>query len=169
MAQRRASRGFAKVIDDTRWGGANHAFLAQGAGSVAQTMVTDGFKETILRIRGEIVSYIDGASAPGKLVEVGIGALVVQAGLGTNHQTRPISEPEAPWLFYQKWALGYEEMVTDVVDVPGITSFRKTVDSKAMRILREGREVQLVLEIVTIGSASSVNVNFDFRMLLGTH
>ncbi len=169
MAHRRGSRGFAKVIDDTRWGGANHSFLAQGAGSAAQTMVTDGFKETILRIRGEIVAYVDGASAPGKLVEVALGALIVQAGSSTGVLTKPITNSDAPWLMYERWALGYEEMVTDVIDVPGITSFRKTVDSKAMRVLREGREVQLVLEVVTISAASNVNVNFNFRMLLGTH
>ncbi len=81
----------------------------------------------------------------------------------------PLTDPEAPWLFYERFALGYEEMVTDVIDVPGITTFRKVIDNKAMRILPEGREVQLVTSNVTVLSAGSFNGVFGFRMLLGTH
>ena len=130
-------------------------------------MVTDGNTETILRIRGELSGYVDGASAPGKLCTVAIGALVVQAGSGTTVIQNPFVDPDALWLFYETFDLGYEEMVIDVIDVPGMTSFRKTVDSKAMRILREGREVQLVVTNTTILSATSVNVQLTFRMLLG--
>ena len=170
MAHRRRNNSrFEKVIDSTRWAGAVHSSLAQGAGAVAQTMVSDGLIETIMRIRGEIVSTIDGASGGGKLLEVAVGALVVQAGSSTTVIQKPITDPDAPWLFYERWTLGYEEMVTDVVDVPGLSSFRKTIDSKAMRILREGREVQLVFEQATIGSAGEANTIFNFRMLLGSH
>ena len=141
MAHRRSSTRHDKVIEDVRWAGALNTASVLSAGTVVQTMITDGLKETLLRIRGEIVSYVDGASAPGKLIRMGIGALVVQAGTGTTVNQSPLTDPEAPWLFYETWVLGTEEMVTDVIDVPGITSFRKTIDSKAMRILREGREV----------------------------
>ena len=58
MAHRNRSR-HEKTIEDTRWVGSNYSFLAQGAGTTAQTMVTDGLKETILRIRGELVAFID--------------------------------------------------------------------------------------------------------------
>ncbi len=162
-------RGHEKSIDVVRWAGAHHQFNAQGAGTIAQLMVSDGLTEILLRIRGEIVCFMDGASAPAKLVRLGIGALVVQAGSGTTVIQSPLSDGDAPWLFYETFDIGYEEMVTDVIDVPGITSFRKTIDSKAMRILRPGREVQLVVENITLGSAASVNLGFGFRMLLGSH
>ncbi len=156
-----------KVIDAIRWAGNVHTFAAQGAGSVAQTMVTDGTQETIMRIRGELYASIDAASTPGKAVDIALGALVVQAGSGSTVIQKPITDPDAPWLFYERFTLGYEEMVTDVIDVPGLTSFRKTIDNKAMRILREGREVQLVLEAASLISTAPVNVVFSFRMLLG--
>jgi len=167
--RRRSNRGFEKTIEDVRWAGASHVFLAQGAGSVAQVMVTDGAKETIMRIRGEIVSFIDGFVAPATLTEIGLGALVVQAGSGTTIIQKPLTDADAPWLFYERWVIGHEEAAVDSVGVPGISSFRKTIDSKAMRILREGREVQLVLESITLGDSVAVNTHFGFRMLLGTH
>ena len=165
--QRSRTRGFEKTIDQIRWQGASHSFVGQAVGSVAQTMVTDGDKETILRIRGEIVSFAEGALTGGQLIRCGLGALVVQAGSGTTVIQKPLTDPDAPWLFYEQWTIGYEEIVSDVVDVPGITSYRKTIDSKAMRILRPGREVQLVWEAVSIVSTLSSNTVFGFRMLLG--
>ena len=157
-----------KVIDAIRWNGAHHSFLAVTAGAVAQTMITDGTQETLLRIRGQIMAYWDAATAPPKSVDVAIAALVVQAGTGSTVIQKPITDPDAPWLMYERFTLGYEEMVTDVIDVPGLTSFRKEIDNKAMRILREGREVQLVVEQATILAAGPVNVSFSFRALLGT-
>ncbi len=168
MAHRRSKRGgFEKTIDQIRWAGASHLFAAQAVGSSAQVLVTDGDKETILRIRGEIVCFAEGALTGGQLVRCALGALVVQAGSSTTVIQKPLTDPQAPWLMYEQWTVGYEEIVSDVVDVPGITSYRTTVDSKAMRILRPGREVQLVFESVSLVSTLSVNVHFGFRMLLG--
>ena len=169
MAHRRRSNSrFEKVIDSTRWNGANHVFLGLSAGSAAQVMVTDGLQETIMRIRGDLVAFVDGASGTGKLVDVAIAALVVQAGSGTTVIQAPITDPDAPWLFYERFTIGYEEQVTDVVDTPQLTSFRKIIDSKAMRILREGREVQLVVQNATLGTATAINLSLGFRMLLGS-
>ncbi len=63
--------------------------------------------------------------------------------------------------------IGYEEMVTDVVDVLGLTSQRLVIDSKAMRIVRNS-EIQMVVENTTIGSALAVNLNVQGRFLSGT-
>ena len=168
MAHRRSRQGrHEKVIDAVRWAGASYNFTAQAAGASAQTMVTDGTQETILRIRGEMVGWVDAAQAPPKSARFGIGALVVQAGSGTTVIQKPLTDPDAPWLFYVMFTLGYEEMVIDVIDVPQLTSFRKTIDNKGMRILREGREVQLVLENLTLSAAVNANFVFTFRMLLG--
>ena len=165
--RRRTSRGFEKVIDETRWGGSNSLFAAQAQGSAALVFITGGQQETILRIRGELVAYLDAEQAPGVLVQVGIGALVVQEGSGTTVIQTPLNDPEAPWLFYERFTLGYEEAVTNVIAMPGLSVFRKEIDSKAMRILREGREVQLVLHNLTLLSGASINVSFNSRVLLG--
>ena len=168
MAHRANSR-HQKTIEDTRWGGARHTISALTAGSVAQILLTDGLKETVLRIRGEVVCWMDGTQAPPKAVEVGIGALVVQAGSGTTVIQAPLTDPEAPWLFYERFFIGYDELVTDVIDIPVISGVRRVVDSKAMRIVREGREIQLVVENATAPSPGAINLSFGFRMLLGTH
>ena len=168
MAHRRSSRAaHEKVIDTIRWGGARHAMLALSAGAVAQTMITDGTQVTIMRIRGELYSGIDGTQTGASTVDVAVGALVVQAGSSTTIIQKPITDPDAPWLFYERWTLNYEEMVTDVVANPGGNVFRKTIDSKAMRILREGREVQLVTEQATLSGSADVNTVVSFRVLLG--
>ena len=62
------------------------------AGSIAQTFITDGIEETLIRIRGELTCYIDGASAPGKLVRVALGMLVVQAGSSTVVIQGPLTD-----------------------------------------------------------------------------
>ena len=56
--------------------------------------------------------------------------------------------------------------MTDVVDVPGITSARRVIDSSAMRKIRN-QEIQFVVENATIGLAASVNVQGQIRILAG--
>ena len=169
MAHPRRSRGFQKVIDSTRWDGSSHVFLAQVAGATAQTFITDGLVETLMRIRGEIVVTMDGALSPGRLIDVAVGLLVVQAGSGTTVIQKPITDADAPWLLYERFVVGYEEPVTDVIDMPGLTVDRRIIDNKAMRILREGREVQLVVEQASLDGADEVNITLVHRTLLGSH
>ena len=166
MAHQRSRKG--RSIDTVRWGGSNLFFAAQAAGASGLTFITDGATETLMRIRGELVAWIDGNEAPAVAVDVAIGALVVSGDLGTSVFQTPITEPEAPWLFYERFTLGFEEYVTDVIDAPGLSVMRKSIDSKAMRILRPGREVQMVVEAATLSGAASVNVSFCSRVLLGT-
>jgi len=124
-------------------------------------------QDTIMRTRGQLMASIDGASAPGKAVRVGIGFVIVPEGTGSTVLWAPLTDPNAPWFFYSTFVLGYEEMVTDVVDVPGLSSYRETIDSKAMRKGPPDTEVQVVFENATILSASSVNLFVQGRFLLG--
>ena len=71
------------------------------------------------------------------------------------------------WFWYDTMHIGYEEMVTDVIDVPVITGGRRIIDSKAMRKVRN-REVQIVVENTTIGAAAAVNVALTGRYLTGS-
>ena len=169
MARKRNSGDFGAKIKNLRWAGARHFFGAVGAGSQAQLFVSDGTTETIMRIRGELTCWVDGLEAPAVSATIGVGLLVVQAGSGTTVIQEPITDAQAPWFMYETFNVGYEEMVVDTVDVPGLTMFRKVIDVKAQRILRPGREVQMVVENLTNAGAVSVNINFAFRALLGTH
>ncbi len=165
----RTRRHEGKVVDVLRWAGSNHFVSALAGGSIAQTFITDGATETIMRIRGELTAWFDNAAAPARTVDVAVGALVVQAGSGTTVIQAPITDPDAPWLFYERFTLGYEEMVLDVIDVPIMSGVRKTIDNKAMRILRPGREVQLVFQQATLSGAQGVNISWSNRTLLGSH
>ncbi len=79
----------------------------------------------------------------------------------------PITDGDAPWIWVSYFELAYEEMVTDVIDVPGMSSYRELIDNKAMRIVRN-QELQMVAENATIGGASSINLSVSGRTLSGT-
>ncbi len=158
-----------RTIETLRWSGDTFAFLAQTAGSSALNFISAATEtDTLMRMRGEIVAWIDAASIPPLLVDCSIGAWVAPQGQGTTIVINPDDDDESPWFFYERFTLGYEEMVTDVIDVPGLTIFRKTIDLKSMRIFRPNQEAQLVFSNVTLAGASAVNCVFSVRGLFGT-
>ncbi len=157
-----------KKIDSVTWDLVSLSFAALGAGSQAQTAISAGTTPTtLLRIRGQLLAYVDGASAPGKQAVIAVGLIVMPEGTGTTVTSSPFSDGNAPWLYHNIFRLGYEEMVTDVIDVPMVSSFRETIDNKAMRKIRPDREVQFVVENSTTQTALSANVAMDFRFLQG--
>ncbi len=169
MARQRRT-GFSPKIRNLRWTGASQAFLAQAAGTVAGTFISAAsVTDTIMRIRGELLVFLDGVASPGQLVEVGVGVITMPGGQSTTVVQSPIADQDAPWLFFEKTTIGYEEGVTDVVAYEGITFARKVIDVKAMRILRPDMELQVVVENVTLGSASAVNAIINTRTLVGEH
>ncbi len=164
MARRRSG----KKIDFLHWTFGSGQSLAQSAGTAADTIAAaQHLPETIMRTRGQITSYLDTAQSGGQLVSMGVGLVLVPEGTGSTVLWSPITDSEAPWLWVNYFALGYEEMVTDVVDVPIITAYRAEIDSKAMRRI-VNMELQVVFENVTIGSAAGVNTLVQVRVLTGT-
>ncbi len=153
---------------DVHWANFNETFLALSAGTVAAQiglLPAGGHPETVVRIRGELMAFVDGAQAPGGLADVAVGVILAQEGLGTTVISSPITDADAPWLWFERFTLGYEEMVTDVVDVPSLTGVRRVIDNKAMRILRPDQELQVVAQNVTIGTAIAVNISVVGRIL----
>ncbi len=166
----RGSRRPAKTIDNLRWsGGVVTTFTSISAGAFGGTVLSAGVpRETIMRTRGEVMVWKDATSAPGIGILVSCGLVLVPEGQGSTVIWDPFSDAEAPWFWHQEVFIGYEEMVTDVVDVPGITSARIVVDSKAMRKANVDEEIQMVVTNTTAGgTAASVNVVGAFRFLLG--
>jgi len=156
-------------MESVRWSAGRHSFLAQTSGTAALAFIaaTSDPPETLMRLRGELMSYVDTTQAPTGLVEMALGIALVPEGTGTTVLWSPIADGDAPWWFYERWSLGYEEYVTDVIDAPGITSFRKTIDLKGMRIIRPDVEVQIVIENATIGAALAANTVLTSRVLIG--
>ena len=164
----RSRERFSPKIQNLVWAGATHLFTSQGAGTAAQVMVTAAdTKDTIMRIRGELVAWVDAPSIPAKNCVVGIGAIVMPEGQSTTVVSSPVTDTSAPWLFYDFFTLGYEEMVTDVIALPALSVFREVLDSKAMRRCPPDTEIQFVMENITFSSALSVNVSIEGRFLLG--
>ncbi len=165
MSPRRRS---GKKIDFVHWtyGDAGAAGLAAGTLG-ANLFAALYLSETLLRLRGNLYCYADLNQASGVSVSVGVGIILVPEGTGTTVLWSPISDGDAPWIWVEYFSIGYEEMVTDVVDVPGITSFRSVIDNKAMRIVRN-QEMQVVFENVTQIGAMSINALVNVRALAGT-
>ncbi len=164
MARRRATGRRA----DLRWLFSRNNFSAISAGTSANTQITSGnTSQTIMRTRGSIVAYLDGVQAPGSLIAVSVGFIVMPGGSGTTVTSSPETDGDAPWFWYDTFQLGYEEMVTDVVGLEGLAMYRAVIDSKAMRVLRPDREVQVVIENTTLLTASAVNIGINARFLIG--
>ncbi len=163
----RQQRGGRK-IGWKHWSGFSGGATAFAAGTIAVNIAAALHEpETILRTRGSLLCYVDGAQAPGTLTQIGVGMCLVPEGTSTTVLWSPITDPDAPWFWYSRFHVGYEEMVTDVVDVPAISGYREVIDSKAMRKVPQSTEVQLVIESVTALTAVSVNLLTTGRILTG--
>ena len=158
---------YRKKIDTVHWGYGSFAVQGLAAGTSAVNVFSaEHMPQTFLRTRGEWTAYLDGLAVVGTLVSVGIGLILVPEGTGTTVLWSPITDGDAPWLWVDYAMLGYEEMVADVIDVPGMTAVRRVIDSKAMRKVRN-TEMQCVIENATVGGAEQVNVAGQVRVLSG--
>ncbi len=163
MARRRSG----KKIDFVHWTYGSAAATALSAGTAAVTLFSAlHLPETLMRFRGEWTAYLDGTSTPGEGLSITAGMILVPEGTGTTVLWSPVTDGDAPWIWWDTFHLGYEEMVVDVVDIPGITFGRRVIDNKAMRIIRN-QETQIVFENATVLSAGAVNVQLSGRGLFG--
>jgi len=140
------------------------AALAAGTQGTA-VVAAQHQRETLLRVRGTQTSWIDAAQAGGQGVLVSLGLILVPEGTGSTVLWSPLTDGDAPWLYWESFALGYEEYVTDVIDAAGLPVYRSVIDNKAMRIIRPDVEVQWVVENTTGISAASINVMMHARVL----
>ena len=164
MARRRSG----KKIDFVHWTYGSFQTSGFGAGVVGATVLAaQHLPETLLRIRGEWIGFVDGASAPGTLASIGIGLIHVPEGTGSTVLWSPITDGDAPWIWVDYALIGYEEMVVDVVDVPTLSAVRRVIDSKAMRITKNS-ELQFVAENATVSSAVTMSIAGQARVLSGT-
>ncbi len=157
-----------KKIDTVHWTLGAFGASAFAAGTVAVTAASaQHLPETLLRTRGEVTVYADGAQAPGKSARITLGLILVPEGTGTTVLWSPETDGDAPWLWWEVFHLSYEEMVIDTIDVPSQTGARRVIDSKAMRKIRN-REIQFVAENTTVIGAMNVNVAGAVRFLAGS-
>ncbi len=162
-------RGSGRKIDSTHWTGFSAVTASGGlsAGAVGFNIhAAAHLPETLLRTRGNLLAWVEGAVAPNLMASVSVGMILVPEGTGTTVLWSPGTDPDAPWFWYSSFLLGYEELVTDVVQAQEVSSYRETIDSKAMRRVRN-QEVQLVVENITLFGATIVGVGVAGRSLTG--
>jgi len=163
MARRRTG----KKIDFVHWTTSFASVLGQGSGAAARTLLAaQHLPETLMRMRGESVVYLDGAQAPPQLVIVEVGIILVPEGTGTTVLWSPTADGDAPWIWWDTYFIGHEEYVTDALQSVMINGARRVVDSKAMRIVRN-QEVQYVVENTAIIGVENINAMCSVRVLAG--
>jgi len=168
MARRLQQRS--KKIDVLRWVGFNAFAPSFSSGSpVAVLILTAGSApETIMRTRGQLVSYVPTLVAPGISAQVAVGIHIVPEGTGTTILQDPLDDANADWFYYTRFVIGHEESVTDNIGSPVLAGYRETIDVKAMRIGKADTEVQIVFAQLTLAATMSVAVNVGGRFLLGS-
>ncbi len=158
-----------KKINFVHWtqSAGNFTPLAAGTPAAVNLFAALHEPETLLRMRGNMYAALDGNQTGNVIQAMALGIILVPEGTGTTVLWSPLTDGDAPWIWYETFALGYEEYVTDVIDATGFPMFRAIIDNKAMRISRN-QEVQLVGENVTISGGSGVNAGVHIRCLTGT-
>ncbi len=157
-----------KKIDTVHWTYGSFDAAALAAGTVGvNVLAAQHLPETLLRIRGEVYASLDGNQSGGQGVALGMGLIQVPEGTGTTVLWSPITDGDAPWIWWDTFHLFYEEYVTDVIIGQAVPDARRVNDSKAMRKLRN-TEIQFVAENATISNAASVRLAGAARFLAGS-
>ncbi len=166
MADRARGRG---RKTDLRWLLTAFTSLNQSAGSAAQAELTvEGISsETLFRIRGNWRTWLDtSASSAGDVVRVAIGILLQQSGATAT--SLPLTDGEAPWVFFDVVTLGTESAVGAGAATLGVSSHLAVVDNKAMRRIKPNQTFVCVVETTDVIGAPVINTVFDGRMLVGS-
>ena len=153
------ARRFQKKIDVVHWTYGSFEFINKGAGAFAQNVYSaQHLPETHLRFRGEWVANMVGAAATQAGMSIAAGLILVPEGTDTTVLWSPITDGDAPWIWWDTFGLAYTEQVTDVAYSVMTSSARRVIDSKAMRKVRN-TEVQCVVELAAPTGLNAINAN----------
>ena len=165
-----ARRGsFAKKIDTVHWTGFS-SLLTTAAGTVGiNALAAQHLPETLLRIRGEWAAWPSAGLSDAAGARMTAGLILVPEGTDTTVLWSPVTDSDAPWIWWDTIVCAYEEFVTDVVWSSNVLDGRRVIDSKAMRKVRN-TELQLVVENETLTglTAMSLRASVSARVLSGS-
>jgi len=89
-----------KKIDFVHWAYGNATASALAAGTNGATLFpAQHLPETLLRMRGELMSWGDANLAPGVNARIGCGIILVPEGTGSTVLWSPITDGDAPWIW----------------------------------------------------------------------
>jgi len=136
---------------------------------VDETQVETQGKPTIARVRGTWNAWHDRTAAPAT------SAMVVAAGItvvstksltiGVTALPTPLANIEWPWLWWDSTVVGID--VGDATGFEQLTTFNRSIDSKAMRKVPPASTVVLIVEAgAAMLGAPDARLVFAIRMLL---
>ncbi len=166
MAHRRRS-GFSKTIDSVRWTPSSSTFAGIGGDATAALIAVGagGEAETVLRVRGHVMCWLDATAAQGEIMQVSVGFILAQGGQSTTVLSSPSTDADARWIWHQDMIVASE---TAAVVSNELGIFRAEIDGKAMRKAGRDQEIQCVVETTTLlGSAAPTNTVVVCRWLVG--
>ena len=130
---------------------------------------------TLRRLRGKITFWLESTLAAGDQVQVGVGIGVFSTdavALGATALPDPLGEPGYPWLWWSDYRLFVVGSLSPVENQPlqSAQSREVEIDSKAMRILRPGQSIAMVVQYSDVSGTPQVSfVQGRLRLLLGLH
>ena len=146
-------------------GTTSHTSSASQIMGLGAQLTADGF--TLIRIRGYFQIFLTSATAvlDGFSGALGIGIVTAEAfAIGITAMPDPVADADWDgWLFHHFFDVRSARATFDAGDLSAAQ--RLVVDSKAMRVLREGDTVFMAIETTEGGTAAGTSV-FDSRMLL---
>ena len=170
MARRRSSGG--RVLDMKQW-----SDVPRSTASIATATTTLGagvlaFAEpaTILRCRGFFQASLNASQQVGDTIALTIGLGIVStdaATVGAGSMPDPGGEPEYPWLWWGSMFL--RSYLAVGVNAWGISAQRLEIDTKAMRRVKPGQSLVVVVESAGVTGAPTTDLDFgQIRVLVGT-
>ncbi len=153
---------------DYTWVGDAFAFTGLAGAKQIQQIATANLAATVTRCRGELLYALETAAAAFSEKVLGFGLIVAsddQVAAGVGAFPGPLTDMDADFLWHGFGPLA--TLTTTVGDVQ-TASGRLTVDSKAMRRIKQNENVVLVIEGENIGGTETAFVVGGIRVLFGT-
>ena len=149
---------------DYTWQGASASATMPGNTTQVIEIAIANVAATLYRTRGEIVASIDGPVADDKtLVTFGIiVATEEDLVVGATALPNPKDDMDAEWLWH-----GFVPLLAQGAGDEVSAAGRLTVDSKAMRCMKQTQSVVLVTDVETLAGTPAIDFVAGFRVLFG--
>ena len=164
MARQRSSGRRA----DYAWAGASFFRVAQTTGGSANSVAILNGPGTIVRTRGEILGMMD-VGAAGDTAVLGFGIIIIDDdafAAGAGSIPSPVLDTPADWLWHGWMPLRSETGTQS--DDQGSHVGRLTIDSKAMRRVKQNDNVVFVGDVNILAGTPTVDWAVGCRTLLAT-
>ena len=126
---------------------------------------------TLLRFRGYVSAFMgeSGATVADRMIMT-FGLMIMSTDAftaGPASLPDPATEPEFPWIWWNE--LGLHTEVASGAEAWGVQALRIELDSKAMRKIKPGETVALIVQSTNQVGAPVVEVDIgQLRVLIGT-